>query len=112
MANLGFDEYQDKAWRTAIYPQKGHNLYYPVLGLNGEAGEVAEHVKKLMRDDDGVITEERKRRIKKELGDVMWYMQACCNELGILMSDVAQENLDKLLSRQERGKIKGDGDDR
>jgi len=107
-----FHEYQIMAWSTGKYPGMGNNWVYPVLGLGGESGEVLEKFKKLIRDDNGVITQERLELIKKELGDVLWYVAAICSELKIEMSDVAMSNNEKLLDRLERGKIKGDGDNR
>lgn len=106
-----FDEYQEVAWGTAMYPQKGNNLYYPALGL-GESGEVQGKVKKIMRDDNGVVSEEKREAIKAELGDMMWYIAALATELGLKMSDIAKANVDKLLSRKERGVITGSGDNR
>lgn len=110
--DLTFDEYQELANTTAVYPDQGSNLIYPALGLNGEAGEVAEHAKKMIRDDDGALTLERREALIKEVGDVMWYMAALCTELGIQMGDVAARNYQKLKSRQERNKLHGSGDDR
>ncbi len=104
--------YQAKAWKTAIYPCKGHNLIYPVLGLNGEAGEIAEACKKMMRDDNNHLTITRKADIIREIGDVLWYVAALCQELDIPMEKVARKNLEKLADRQRRNKIHGDGDDR
>ena len=107
---MNFDEYQ--APKTAIYPGRGENLTYPTLGLCGESGEVSEKVKKLIRDKGGVIDDDVRADLRKELGDVLWYVAQLCTELGLSMSDVAQGNIDKLASRMERGKISGDGDDR
>ena len=76
---MNFDQYQEQAGITAIYPNIGQNLAYPVLGLNGEAGEVAEQAKKAIRDDGGIITPERREKLKKELGDVLWYLSACAD---------------------------------
>ncbi len=109
---MDFNEYQSAARKTAQYPQMGHNLYYPTLGLAGEAGEVAEKIKKLMRDGDGVLTAERREALKKELGDVLWYVAALCSELGLAMDDVAEHNVAKLRDRQDRGAIRGEGDNR
>lgn len=109
---MEFNEYQKKAKETAIYPKVGENYIYPVLGLCGEAGEVAEKIKKIFRDDKGVLTEERKGIIKKELGDVLWYLSQVAEELGLSLDEVALFNLEKLLSRKERGKLTGDGDNR
>jgi len=109
---MEFDEYQKESRKTAIYPNKGKNIIYPTLGLVGEAGEVAEKVKKLIRDKNGKIDEEFKESIKKELGDVLWYLAQLCTELGFSLNDVAKTNLEKLFSRMKRGKLHGSGDDR
>lgn len=109
---MTFSEYQQAARTTAQYPQLGNNVYYPTLGLAGEAGEVAEKIKKLMRDDNGTLTDERRQALKKELGDVLWYVAALCSELGLDMNAVAELNVAKLRDRHERGAIQGDGDNR
>lgn len=109
---MNFDEYQSAARATAQYPDMGANLYYPTLGLAGEAGEVAEKVKKLMRDAEGVLCNDRREALKKELGDVLWYVAAMCSELGLDMNDVAEANIAKLLQRRKYGTIQGDGDER
>lgn len=106
-----FDDYQAAAVRTAIYPD-GVRILYPALGLAGEAGEVANKVKKIYRDDGSSVTDERRRQIAKELGGVLWYVAAVCNDLGLNMGDIARENAAILASRQERGTLKGDGDQR
>lgn len=87
-------------------------MAYPALGLAGEAGEVAEHAKKAIRDDAGVVTEERRRAMAKELGDVLWYVSQLASELGLELEDIARANLEKLLSRQRRGALSGSGDER
>jgi NTP pyrophosphatase (non-canonical NTP hydrolase) len=109
---MTFEQYQKHARTTALYPNVGSNFVYPTLGLVGEAGEVAEKVKKVLRDSGGIMDDERKSQIRKELGDVLWYIAQLCTELGFTMDDAAQENLDKLQSRLERGKLSGSGDDR
>ena len=108
---MDFKEYQKKIKVTAKYPANVRVLY-PCLGLAGETGEVCEKIKKVYRDNDGVFTQDKIEEIKKEIGDVLWYIQALCNDLGINMQDVAQLNVDKLLSRLERGVINGNGDNR
>lgn len=108
---VGFDEYQRLAFTTAIYPNKGNNIYYPALGL-GEVGEIQGKIKKIMRDDNGVITDKKREEIKKEVGDALWYIAALATELGLSLNDIAQSNLDKLFDRKERGVIKGSGDNR
>ena len=109
---MKFDEYQELSARTAIYPGRGKNLTYPTLGLSGESGEVAEKVKKLIRDKGGILDDAVRADLGKELGDVLWYVAQLCSELDLSMSTVAQDNIDKLSSRMARGKISGDGDDR
>ena len=107
-----FDLYQDAAEATAIYPNKGDNLYYPALGLAGEAGEVCEKIKKIMRDQEGHFTEDDVEELGKELGDVLWYLTTIATELNISLSVIAEENMKKLASRQQRGVLKGSGDNR
>lgn len=121
-----FDDYQVEAAATAVYPGQGKfvGLAYASLGLNGEAGEVAEQVKKTWRDQpeeevngsvfdkDIVITEERRQACIDELGDVLWYAAQVATELGVNLSDVAKRNQEKLYSRKERGVIAGDGSNR
>jgi len=107
-----FNDYQDLAMTTAVYPQQGSNLAYPALGLNGEAGEVAEKVKKIIRDKGGVLDEEDRQALKKELGDVLWYVAAMCSETGLRMGEVAELNISKLRDRQTRDRLHGSGDER
>ncbi len=109
---LSFDDYQEEASKTAIYPNKGDNLYYPALGLAGEAGEVCEKVKKIMRDDGGEVSIEKAGELVKEIGDVLWYVAALCEELDISMEAAASINLAKLKARQENGTLQGSGDNR
>jgi len=103
---MTFNEYQEKASKTAIYPEQ-FKLVYPALGLAGEAGEVAEKVKKHIRD--GVLDVDA---VKKEMGDVLWYLAALSSDLGIELEDVALANVEKLSSRKQRGVIGGSGDNR
>ncbi|MBN1220037.1 MAG: nucleoside triphosphate pyrophosphohydrolase family protein [Anaerolineae bacterium] len=109
---MKFSEYQIAARKTAIYPHRGRNLAYPALGLAGESGEVAEKVKKVIRDKNGVVDPETREALKKELGDVFWYVAALCDEVGLDMEDVAASNINKLLDRQERNVLHGSGDNR
>ena len=97
----GLNEYQQRALETAIYPED-KKIIYPTLGLTGEAGEVADKVKKVLRDNKQVFDEERRKAIALELSDVMWYT----------LQDIAEMNYEKLSSRQKRGKIGGSGDNR
>ena len=109
---MDFKTYQKKARLTAQYPNLGSNNIYPTLGLVGEAGEVAEKVKKVIRDKNGIFDEESKKAIKKELGDVLWYLSNLCNEFNFSFEEVALQNLEKLKLRALNGKISGSGDDR
>ncbi len=109
---MDFIEYQKKSRKTAIYPGAGKNYIYPTLGLAGEAGEVAEKIKKAIRDDGGKISDETKDAVKKELGDVLWYVSQIAAELDLLLDDIAKSNIEKLSSRMKRGKLKGSGDNR
>jgi NTP pyrophosphatase (non-canonical NTP hydrolase) len=107
--SLSFTEYQRSAQTTKLYPDTT-KIWYPTLGLCGEAGEVAEKVKKFFRD--GTSEEEFKEVVKKELGDVLWYIQALATDLGFSLEEVAKINIAKLKDRQKRNKVHGDGDNR
>lgn len=113
---MEFDEYQRTIEQFAVYPESGSGrveaLSYCGLGLGGETGEVLEHLKKIVRDNDGVITDERRDAVFKELGDVIWYLGRLCTEFGFTFSDVAEANIAKLLDRLERNVIHGSGDNR
>ena len=109
---MDFKTYQKQARLTAQYPNLGSNNIYPTLGLVGEAGEVAEKVKKVIRDNNYVVDIESKKGIKKELGDVLWYLSNLCTEFNFSLEEVALQNLEKLKLRAEKGKISGSGDDR
>ncbi|MBK9214032.1 MAG: nucleoside triphosphate pyrophosphohydrolase family protein [Chloracidobacterium sp.] len=99
---MNFAEYQSEASQTAHYPQRMSNLEYPTLGLAGEAGEVANVVKKIQRDHAGIINDEIRGRLKDELGDVLWYISACADELGLTLEEIAQFNVNKLAKRHNR----------
>ncbi len=109
---MNLNEYQKKSKKTALYPRQGSNLVYPTLGLIGEAGEIANKVKKIERDNEGVLSDEKRKEIQAELGDVLWYVAQLATELNISLDEIAIENIDKLYSRLERGVIKGSGDKR
>ncbi len=109
---MDLNEYQNKSKETACYPNVGSNFIYPTLGLSGEAGEVADKVKKVLRDKNGIFDMEAKKQLKLELGDVLWYIAQLSTEMGFDLNDIAQINLDKLSSRSQRGKISGSGDNR
>lgn len=137
---MDFNEYQEAAGLTAMYPGRGGKmgeslsrlvgvlpdavvesvkplikmigLSYCICGIAGESGEVAEKVKKMIRDKGGVITNDDRDAIKKELGDVLWYVSALAYEFDIPLGEVAQANIDKLRGRKERGTLHGNGDNR
>lgn len=109
---LTFEEYTTHALSTAIYPQRGSNPYYPVLGLCGEVGEIAEKVKKVIRDHNGVMTPDARAAIAVEVGDAQWYLAAVADELQIPLHLICIGNIAKLQSRKERDKLKGSGDNR
>ena len=107
-----FNEYQKFVVSMKRYP-KNYTVVYPSLGLSGEAGEIAEKVKKWIRDEGGwVITEGRRDAILKELGDPLWYIAALADDLGYTLQDVVDANVAKLTSRKERNVLNGDGDNR
>lgn len=109
---VNLSDYQRRSRATAVYPDAGANLTYPALGLCGEAGEAAEKVKKTIRDDGGVLSDERRAALAAELGDVLWYVAQLATEAGLDLDALAEENLAKLLSRQERNVLQGSGDTR
>lgn len=113
---MNFDEYQEKAKKYDFFQETDDlneiGFVEKVLGLTGEAGETADKVKKLIRDKEGRASEDDKREVAKELGDILWYMANIARYLGISMTEVAQMNLDKLESRWERNKLHGEGDNR
>jgi len=102
-----FDTYQMEAMKTAIYP-KDQGIPYLMLGLIGEVGEVAEKIKKEIRD--GKLVDEDD--LKKELGDILWYLSNLALEFDISLSDVAYTNITKLQDRQKRNALSGSGDNR
>ena len=105
------DMYQKVALTTAIYPRE-QAIIYPTLGLTGEAGEVANKVKKIIRDgsnkdDDSLVSE-----IKSEIGDCLWYIAVLASDFNIKLSDIASTNLEKLANRKKNNTIHGSGDAR
>lgn len=122
---MNFNDYQEKAKTTAMYiegikkqfPNLSEEIYHIIgisyvgLGL-GECGEVQNKIKKIIRDDNCIITEEKRKDIKKELGDILWYVANTASEFNIFLNDIAEENIEKLFSRKERGVIQGSGDNR
>lgn len=109
---MTLDEYQKKALRTASPKTKLNELFHLVLGLNGEAGEVAEKIKKIVRDEQSDFSKLDRDDINKELGDVLWHVAVLADYFDIKLDDVASANIKKLASRQRRGKLTGSGDHR
>jgi NTP pyrophosphatase (non-canonical NTP hydrolase) len=110
---MTFDDYQKQALATVIPTgDEFKDLLHWVLGLNGEAGEVADKLKKIIRDKNSVITAEDKQELAKELGDVLWYLAVFAHDLDISFNDIATQNIAKLKSRQDRGVLGGKGDNR
>ncbi len=115
---MNFNEYQRQAKTTELMDRSEQlsandpAMIAKILGLVGEAGEVAEKFKKIVRDREGVITDEDKLDIRKELGDVLWYISALADYLDLPLDEVAEKNLEKLFDRKSRGAQRGSGDDR
>lgn len=111
---MDMNRYQKDAMTTAVYPGRKtlQGLIYTTLGLAGEAGELANKVKKILRDSGGVLTDDVKLAIKRELEDCQWYVAATADELGFLLSDVARDNLWNLKNRRLKKMIQGSGDER
>ena len=112
---ISFNDYQQGTRHTAIYPEAGTGskiaLAYVGLGL-GESGEVQGKIKKIIRDDGGLLSDDKREAIAGELGDILWYVARTADEIGFDLDDIAQGNLDKLASRKERGVLQGSGDNR
>ena len=107
---MNFKEYQEKAKETAVYPKTEPSWIYPLLGLAGETGEIFEKLKKVIRDEKGKISDEKLDLLKKEIGDVLWYLATLSTELGLDFNQIAEENIQKLFSRKERNVLHGSGD--
>ena len=104
--DMSLNEYQNAAAKTAVY-KTAHQILYPALGLAGEAGEVANKVKKMLRDNDF-----DRDAIVAEIGDVLWYIAALSRDLNVSLQDIALGNIEKLYGRKERGTLQGSGDKR
>lgn len=107
-----FDEYQKFTATTDIYPDDYFNIGYKALGLTGEAGEVADKIKKIYRDKDGNLNVTDELEIAKELGDCLWYISRIADAIGFELSGIAKLNVDKLSKRKSEGKLHGSGDNR
>ncbi len=109
---MTFDEYQKQALTTRLQRDQGElDLAHWALGIVGEGGEIAEKVKKIIRDRTE-LDDDAKRLLSKEIGDVLWYLAVLADHLGVSFDEVAQANIDKLKSRQQRDKLGGSGDER
>lgn len=108
---MTLNDYQKEALSTAVYGS-GSKIIYPTLGLAGEAGEVADKVKKVLRDNNGEFDEWRKIQIAAEIGDVLWYIAALSDDLGYTLEDIAKLNIGKLSQRRANNTIHGEGDNR
>jgi NTP pyrophosphatase (non-canonical NTP hydrolase) len=112
---MQLDEYQKAAGQTAIYPDRGNNIVYPILGLVGETGEICEKLKKEIRDQGNtklILTQSKRQEIVKEMGDVLWYLSELAANFGVTLEEVGAMNIKKLKERKEKGTLKGSGDDR
>jgi NTP pyrophosphatase (non-canonical NTP hydrolase) len=110
---MNFNDYQKQAETTALFPEK-YKVIYAAMGLGNESGEVLGKIKKWLRGDDGggEMSVERRKDLKGELGDVLWYLAILARDLDLSLEEIAEYNLAKLQSRQERGVLTGDGDTR
>ena len=114
MTTTTFESYQLATEATAVYPNDTEimALSYVTLGLTGEAGEIANKVKKILRDAGGEVTKEHRDNIAAEVGDVLWYLTRLADELGYSLEEIATSNMEKLASRKDRGVLQGSGDNR
>ena len=109
---MTLNEYQQKALETAVYPEQ-FRIIYPALGLAGEAGEAADKVKKIIRDNNANFNDEEKRKaIAMEVGDVLWYVATLAHDIGYTLEEIGEMNYEKLKSRQQRNMLGGSGDNR
>lgn len=113
---MDFNEYQELTHKTAGYAKAGEDFIYPALGLTGEAGEVADKIKKHIRDDNikvpADLSHEQRMELTKELGDVLWYIAQLSAQIGVDLETVAKTNIEKTHSRFDRNQISGSGDNR
>jgi NTP pyrophosphatase (non-canonical NTP hydrolase) len=109
---LDLDHYQQMAFQTAVYPERGtltvNAILYCTMGLVGEAGEVANQVKKILRDDNGVLELDRQLKLIDEVGDCLWYVAMLARELGMRLSEIGEMNVKKLEDRRIKNLIHGD----
>ena len=110
-SSMQLDDYQDNAKKTAIYAPE-HKILYPALGLAGEAGEVANKVKKIMRDGIQNLPPDWKHQLASEIGDVLWYCAVLASDLNVSLGTIAAQNIEKLERRKRTGTLQGSGDKR
>lgn len=109
---MNVNEYQKQCLTTADYPVIGARYIYPAIGLSNEAGEILGKLKKVFRDDGGILSEEKRNAIKDEIGDCTWCCATLAHDLGFTLEEVLQRNIEKLENRKQRGVINGSGDNR
>ena len=109
---MELNDYQSAALRTAAPRDKPNEVFHLILGLIGEAGEIAEKAKKIVRDDASDFDQWDRDDIVKELGDTLWYLAVLADHFGVSLEDVGRTNIRKLADRQSRGVLGGSGDDR
>ena len=112
---MDFDAYQKKAERSDTFKPCALNevgFTEKIMGLAGESGEAVDKFKKVLRDKNGVISDEDRENIVKELGDILWYIASIARYMGVPMSEVAEKNVEKLEARLKRGTVHGEGDER
>lgn len=110
---MDISDYQALAHETSHNVRIGDDaLLYPILGLLGESGELANKVKKIYRDDVGVLSDVRRDEIADELSDCLWYIAEIATQLKLDLTDIAGANIAKLFDRAKRGVIGGNGDER
>ena len=110
---MDFDEYQKQAQKSVINhddPLMDKTIW--VLGIGGEAGQIVEKWKKIVAYENGSLSKESKAELAKEIGDVLWYLAALADSLGMSLQEIAEANIEKVLSRKKRGVTKGKGDNR
>lgn len=109
---MNLNDYQNAALRTAAPRDKKNEFFHLILGLVGESGEIAEKIKKIVRDQDSDLTKLDKDDLTKELGDVLWHLAVIADYFDIPLEEVGVTNIAKLADRQRRGVIQGSGDNR
>ncbi|MCK4967989.1 MAG: nucleoside triphosphate pyrophosphohydrolase family protein [Candidatus Aenigmarchaeota archaeon] len=107
---MNFEDYQKKSRETVFYPNPDNNFVYPIIGLTGEAGEVANVIKGFLKEGQGAINEKNKERVAKELGDLLWYIAQLATEFGLSLDKIAESNIEKIMLRKKNGEFSKFGD--